>query len=102
MEPEKRADLLLRLRCVEGHTRGVARMVEDGADCLDLIRQVKALQGALDKITLLVVENHLDDCLPSALESGDPAVRKRALTLFGEVLEMPLAGRSEGPSLLDR
>ncbi len=92
MRSEVRKDILMRLRCIEGHTRGVARMVEAEADCQALLRQVRALHGALDKITLLVVREHLDRCLLQAMESEDPADRERAVVLFNEVLSASRPG----------
>lgn len=44
---ESKADLLRRLRCAEGHLRGIAAMIERGADCQSVVHQILAVQAAL-------------------------------------------------------
>ena len=60
---ESKADLLRRLRCVEGHVRGIAAMIERGADCQSVVRQMWAVQAALREINRLVIQHHLTVCL---------------------------------------
>ena len=55
--------LLSRLGRVEGQVRGVARMVEDDRYCLDVLTQISAAQGALDKIALGLLDGHTRHCL---------------------------------------
>jgi DNA-binding FrmR family transcriptional regulator len=79
--------VLNRLKSVEGHVRGVERMVEDGAYCIDVIRQIQAVQAALNKISSMILENHLNTCLITAVRGEDPAERERVLTEIAEVFE---------------
>ncbi|HEY3345102.1 MAG TPA: metal-sensitive transcriptional regulator [Anaerolineaceae bacterium] len=79
--------VLNRLKSVEGHVRGVERMVEDGAYCIDVIRQIQAVQAALNKVSSLILENHLNTCLITAVRGEDPAERERVLTEIAEVFE---------------
>jgi len=65
-----RHELLNRLRRIEGQVRGVARLVEDEAYCLDVLQQVEALTAAAEGVALLVLEDHIDGCLAHAIESG--------------------------------
>lgn len=62
--------LLNRLRRMEGQARGLQRMVEEEAYCLDLLQQVEALTAAADQVALLLIEDHVDGCLAHALASG--------------------------------
>ena len=62
--------LLNRLRRMEGQVRGLQRMVEEEAYCLDLLQQVEALTAAADQVALLLIEDHVDGCLTHALASG--------------------------------
>ena len=55
--------LLKRLRRAEGQVRGVAKMVEDDRYCIDIITQISALQAALDKVALGLVEDHVRHCM---------------------------------------
>ena len=65
-----RGDLLNRLRRIEGQVRGIARLVEDEAYCLDILQQVEAMTAAADSVGLLLLEDHIDGCLTHALETG--------------------------------
>ena len=55
--------LLKRLRRIEGQVRGVERMVEDGRYCIDVLTQVSAVQAALDKVALGLVDEHVRHCV---------------------------------------
>ena len=62
--------LVTRLRRLEGQARGIQRLVEDEAYCLDILQQVEALTAAADQVALLLLEDHIDGCLTHAVESG--------------------------------
>lgn len=63
MEPRTQADVLLRLRCVEGHLRGIVDMTEQGRPCASVVHQIQAVRGALQQINTLLLTSHLDVCL---------------------------------------
>jgi DNA-binding FrmR family transcriptional regulator len=65
-----RRELLNRLRRIEGQARGLQRLVEEEAYCLDLLQQVEALTAAADQVGLLLLEDHISGCLAHAVESG--------------------------------
>jgi len=65
-----RRDLVTRLRRIEGQARGIQRLVDEEAYCLDVLQQVEALTAAADQVALLLVEDHIDGCLTHAIESG--------------------------------
>ena len=65
-----RGELLNRLRRIEGQVRGIARLVEDEAYCLDILQQVEAMTAAADSVALLLLEDHIDGCLTHAIETG--------------------------------
>ena len=56
-------ELLGRLARVEGQVRGVARMVEDERYCIEVLTQISAIQAALDKIALGLLDDHARHCL---------------------------------------
>jgi DNA-binding FrmR family transcriptional regulator len=68
-----KAGLLARLRRVEGQVRGVHRMVEQEAYCMDVLTQVTAIKRALEQVSLLLVEDHLRGCVLDAAKAGEPA-----------------------------
>lgn len=85
---EKRQKIATRLRSVAGHVRGVERMVEEGTYCVDVMRQVLAIQRALDRVNAMVLEDHLEHCASTAIRSEDPQERERTIAELLEVFEM--------------
>ncbi|MDQ7843032.1 MAG: metal-sensitive transcriptional regulator [Armatimonadota bacterium] len=83
-----RAKVAARLRSVEGHVRGVGRMVEEGAYCIDLIKQTLAIQRAIDRINAMLLADHLEHCVATAIAAADPAERRRTIAELLEVFEM--------------
>lgn len=71
------ADLVLRLRRVEGQIRGIARMLEDDRSCEDVITQLLAIRSAMDGVAKEIVRNHVDRCLQDMPpeESGERILR---------------------------
>ena len=80
-------DVLKRLRTVEGHLKGIIRMVEEDAYCIDVIRQVQAVESALNKVSARILDGHLNSCVITAVQGEDPAERKRVLKEVLEVFE---------------
>ena len=81
-------ETLQRLKVVEGHVGGIVRMVENDAYCIDLLRQVQAVQAALNKISAKILDDHLHSCLISAVRGEDPDERERVLKEITEVYTM--------------
>ena len=80
-----KAEILKRLRSVEGHVRGIERMVESDAYCVDVVNQVLAVQRALRKVSALVLDGHLHSCVTAAIRGDDAGERERVL---GEIMEV--------------
>ena len=55
--------LLARLRRIEGQVRGVERMVDEDRYCIDVLTQIGAIQAALDKVALGLLDDHARHCL---------------------------------------
>ncbi len=79
---------LRRLKTVEGHLRGVIRMVEQDVYCIDVIRQIQAVEAALNKVSTKILENHLDSCVTTAIQGNNPKERERVLKEITEVFSM--------------
>ncbi len=86
MEHDHRNNIL-RLKTVEGHIRGIQRMLEEDQYCIDIIRQIQAVQSALNKISARLLDGHLNSCLLSAIQGDDPAERERVLKEITGVFE---------------
>ncbi len=65
--PGLQRDLANRLKRAEGQLRGVAGMVATGAYCIDVLQQISAVRRALDKIALVLLQDHLETCVADAL-----------------------------------
>lgn len=76
-----------RLKTIEGHIRGIQRMVSEDAYCIDVIRQVQATQSALNKVNAMVLEDHMHSCLITAVRGEDVEERERVLNEIAEVYE---------------
>jgi len=84
---DKKQDNLNRLKTVEGHIRGVQRMVDEDTYCIDVIRQINAIQSALNKISLNILDSHLNSCLFTAVRGDDPEEQERVLKEIVDVFE---------------
>jgi len=82
---ERQDDILRRLKSVEGHVRGVERMVEEGAYCIDVVNQVLAIQRALKKVSGLLLDQHLHHCVTRAIQGTDAAEKEQVL---GELIQV--------------
>lgn len=64
-------DYARRLRRIEGQVRGLARMIEDDTYCIDVMHQIAAVQGALQKVSLGLISEHLSHCVADAAAGPD-------------------------------
>ena len=72
LDDDTRQDATLRLKSAKGHLEGVLRMLEDPeAYCVDVLKQVKAVQGALSKVNSSVLRSHIRDHVATAAQRGD-------------------------------
>jgi CsoR family transcriptional regulator, copper-sensing transcriptional repressor len=69
---ENKAKILNRLRRIEGQVRGLERMVEDDAYCIDVLTQVSAVTKALQAVALELLDDHLGHCVRDAVAAGGP------------------------------
>jgi len=69
--------LLARLRRAEGQVRGIARMVDEDAYCIDILTQVSAITKALESVALPLLEDHLGHCVAQATAEGGPVAEEK-------------------------
>jgi CsoR family transcriptional regulator, copper-sensing transcriptional repressor len=74
---EDKDAVLRRLSRIEGQVRGVRRMVEDEAYCIDVITQLSAVSRALDGVALKLLEDHASHCVRGAVERGGAEVDEK-------------------------
>jgi DNA-binding FrmR family transcriptional regulator len=81
MIPEHKTAALNRLKTVRGHIEAVITMVEDERYCPDIMKQVSALQGSLEGVNRVLLENHVETCVMHAVDEG------RTTEIVDELLE---------------
>lgn len=80
-------DSIQRLKTVEGHIRGIQKMLADDKYCIDIIQQIQAVQSALNKISSQILDGHLKTCVLDAINGDDSDERKRVLNEITQVFE---------------
>ena len=88
LKGDKKQGLLNRLKTARGHVDGIIKLVEDDTYCVEVIKQIAAGRGALDRVSRIELENHLEHCLVDHIRGGD------AEAAVAEVVEI-LALRQE-------
>jgi DNA-binding FrmR family transcriptional regulator len=88
MEVNMNEDVVKRLKNIEGHVHGIEQMVENGTYCIDVIKQINAVQAALDKVSGIILEAHLHSCVITAVRGENPDERERVLAEIADVFEM--------------
>jgi len=83
-------DAARRLKTAEGHIAGIRRMLEEDAYCIDVIRQIQAVQAALSKASQIILDEHLHSCVITAVQGEDQSERERVLQ---EILDVYGASR---------
>jgi CsoR family transcriptional regulator, copper-sensing transcriptional repressor len=68
---------LTRLRRIEGQIRGLQRMVEEDAYCIDVLTQVSAATRALQAVALGLLEDHIGHCVADAISAGGPEAEEK-------------------------
>lgn len=84
MQADKK-QILNRLATIEGHLRGIRKMVEDDVYCVDILKQSYAVQRAMKAFEVVLLEGHLASCVPTGFKEGrdDEIIRE-----LGELFEL--------------
>jgi CsoR family transcriptional regulator, copper-sensing transcriptional repressor len=78
-----REDALKRLTMIEGHLRGIRKMVDEDAYCVDVLKQTYAVQRAIEKFEQILLRDHLNHCVPDGIREGrDDEVLSELAELF--------------------
>jgi|SRR5215216_4634638 len=65
-----------RLRRIEGQVRGIQRMVEDEAYCVDILTQIGSVVSASEKVATILLKDHVEHCVRESIEKGEGADEK--------------------------
>jgi CsoR family transcriptional regulator, copper-sensing transcriptional repressor len=78
--------LLTRLRRVEGQVRGIEGMVEDDRYCIDVLTQIAAVQAALDKVALGLLDDHARNCVVGGPEAAQDERTHELMAAVGRLM----------------
>jgi DNA-binding FrmR family transcriptional regulator len=87
MDDTHRKKTIRRLQIVEGHVRGIQRMLDEDQYCIDVIKQINAVQAALNRVSQTILEEHLQTCLTTAVRGDNKKERERVLREIVDVFE---------------
>jgi CsoR family transcriptional regulator, copper-sensing transcriptional repressor len=86
MDAQIKGKALGRLRRIEGQVQGIQRMVEEDKDCVDILLQLAAVQGAVEQVQKILLGQHLEACVAEAVRSGSSRDRQKKMDELLEVL----------------
>jgi DNA-binding FrmR family transcriptional regulator len=76
IKAENKEQLARRLDRIEGQVRGIKRMVDREAYCIDILTQITSVIAATEKVASILIKDHVDHCVREAIENGDEADEK--------------------------
>ena len=85
MERDNKPKLVNRLNRIEGQDRGIARMVDEDRYCIDILTQIQAVRAAVSRVETELLKDHLNHCIVTAIQGGDPEEQRRKA---GELIQL--------------
>lgn len=76
---ESQRRIVNRLSRIEGHLRGIKTMVQDNRPCPDVLIQIAAVRGGLDRVARIILDEHLSECITRAVDEGNIEAEVEAL-----------------------
>ena len=75
---QDKPSLQSRMRKIEGQAKGIQRMIEDDRYCIDIVQQLTALAAAIDEVSLLILESHIEGCVSDAIrdQHGEDRIKE--------------------------
>lgn len=88
MKAELKKRALHRSKIIEGQFKGLQKMIDQDAYCMDIMTQSLAIQKSLASLNKLVLENHISTHIQEMLSSGDEKMREQALNELSQLYEL--------------
>lgn len=78
-----KSSLLARMRKIEGQAKGIQRMIKENRYCIDIVQQLTALCAAVDEVSLLILQSHIEGCVVDAIreEHGEHHIKELMTTI---------------------
>lgn len=86
LDEATRNDMIQRLKRIEGQSRGIQRMVEEGRDCQDVMNQIMAMRAATNALSIKLLEEFTVHCLQSAADA--PSLEKAVAQMIGAISKL--------------
>jgi DNA-binding FrmR family transcriptional regulator len=83
---KEKNDLLIRLKKIEGQVKGIQRMINEDKYCVDILTQVAAVRGALKKVGLKVLDDHIHGCVQTVMKGDDLEKNKEIIDELMDVM----------------
>lgn len=80
-----KADLLKRVRRIEGQARGVAKMIEEDRDCNDILQQLAAIRSAAHQATVALVRAYANECMTSMSDESSAEIADALATALSRL-----------------
>lgn len=80
-------EIVKRLKNAEGHLHGITGMLEEGVYCTKIIQQIQAVQSSLNKVNLMILDNHLHSCVTEAVRGNNVESREKVLQEIVQLYE---------------
>ncbi|MEN6460250.1 MAG: metal-sensitive transcriptional regulator [Syntrophomonas sp.] len=87
MSEDASKDVLLRLKRIEGQVRGIQRMIEDKADCGEVLNQVAAIKAAINRVGIIVFEKHARECILESVNENNEERFQDIITMMGRLIK---------------
>ncbi|MGB1250569.1 MAG: metal-sensitive transcriptional regulator [Candidatus Promineifilaceae bacterium] len=87
MKDSTKKSITRRIATASGHLKGIERMVNEDVYCIDIMKQIQAVQSALNKVNTLILDQHLQTCVTTAIQGNDVEERKQLLSEISAVFE---------------
>lgn len=87
MDDQTKQNAINRLKSAVGHLQGIVNMLEKDTYCIDVIKQIQAVESALEKTSQLILDSHLHTCVTTAIKGDDSNERERVLSEVVEVFK---------------
>lgn len=78
---EDKAEVLARLRRIEGQVRGLQKMVENDTYCIDILTQITAASNALKKVAVGLLEDHMRHCVVNDTDEGKDMIKEATMAI---------------------
>lgn len=88
MEPSEQKSVMMRLKRIEGQVRGIQRMIEEEANCREILTQIAAVKAAVSQVGILVFEKHAHECIHRALdEENEEENFREIVTMMSKLIK---------------